>query len=321
MKRMFFAAVAVMTAMVACNKENPLSPLSGETIEVTLTVDVPTGLQTKAIADGLSATELSYAVYNADKTEYLPRLSGSTPVKVGDKKWTLTLTLVKNYTYNIFFWAQAPGAPYTFDKAAGTVAVNYSGFANDENRDAFCTLYSVTVPRDAKTFSPADPAILTRPFSQINLCATDYEYVSELDLTMKSKISVNGVADTYNFLTGEVSGNASVDFDLAQIPLEKGETISVNGTEYAYVGMNYILAPENTKFNADGTPQQDPKSLTDLGAQFEYNNLTVDVEVPNVPYQRNFRTNIIGNFFTGDATITVQIDEAFEKEDYPVQYN
>ena len=310
-----------MVTMVACNKENSVSPLSGETVEVTLTVDVPSGLQTKAIADGLSATELSYAVYDADKTEYLQRLSLATPVKVDDKKWTLTLTLVKNYTYNIFFWAQAPGAPYTFDKSAGTVAVNYAGDANDENRDAFCTLYSITVPRDAKTFSPANPAILTRPFSQINLCATDYEYVSELDLSMKSKIAVSGVADTYNFLTGEVSGNASVDFNLAQIPAEKGEKISVNGTEYAYVGMNYILAPENTKFNADGTPQQDPKSLTDLGAQFEYNSLTVDVEVPNVPYQRNFRTNIIGNFFTGDATITIQIDEAFEKDDYPVQYN
>ena len=107
MKRMFFATVAVLAALVACNKENPASPLSGDTVEVTLTVDVPVGLQTKAIADGLSATELSYAVYNADKTVYLERLSGVTPVKVGAKQWTLTLTLVKNYTYNIFFWAQA----------------------------------------------------------------------------------------------------------------------------------------------------------------------------------------------------------------------
>ena len=313
---MFFATVAVLAALVACNKENPASPLSGDTVEVTLTVDVPVGLQTKAIADGLSATELSYAVYNADKTVYLERLSGVTPVKVGAKQWTLTLTLVKNYTYNIFFWAQAEGAPYTFDKNAGTVKVNYAGDANDENRDAFCTLYSVTVPRDAKTFSPEKPAILTRPFSQINLCATDYQYVSELGLSMTSKIAVSGVADTYNFLTGEVSGNASVDFNLAQIPAEKGETITVNGTSYAYVGMNYILAPENTEFNADGTPKQDPKSLTDLDAQFAYNGNTVDLEVPNVPYQRNFRTNIIGNFFTGDATIVIKIDEAFEKPDY-----
>ena len=102
MKRIFFATIVIMATMVACNKENSVSPLSGETVEVTLTVDVPTGLQTKAIADGLSATELSYAVYNADKTEFLPRLSGATPVKVADKHWTLTLTLVKNYTYNIF---------------------------------------------------------------------------------------------------------------------------------------------------------------------------------------------------------------------------
>jgi hypothetical protein len=293
--------------------------------KVTFSIEIPEDVATKAdMSDGTTVDELAYEVYVGEEVMYEGYVGLS-----GTRQFSLELNLVTGQTYDLLFWAQKKGPNndhnyyYNTNSLKNVHAHYWDGRkdANDENRDAFCTLYSVTVPKDAKTFSPADPAILTRPFSQINLCATDYEYVSELDLTMKSKISVNGVADTYNFLTGEVSGTASVDFDLAQIPLEKGEKISVNGTEYAYVGMNYILAPENTKFNADGTPQQDPKSLTDLGAQFEYNNLTVDVEVPNVPYQRNFRTNIIGNFFTGDATITIQIDEAFEKEDYPVQYN
>lgn len=330
MKKLFIVAFAALATLAACNKDNAGAPVSGDTAEVTLTVDLPVGLQTKAIGDGLTATELSYAVYTADKTQYLASISNATPVMVGAKAWSLTLTLVRNYTYHIFFWAQAPVAegqtsPYTFDKANGEVRVSYEGAANDEKRDAFCALYTITVPADARTFAPQDPVVLTRPFAQINLCSSDYGYVSELGLDMTSKVTLTGVADKYDFLNGTVEGDVAVDFDLAPVPVGDGETIVIvdaNGTsrEYANVGMNYILAPENTVFNEDGTPVNDPTGITDLTAQFAYNSKTVDIEVPNVPYQRNFRTNIIGNFFTGEATIEIKIDEAFYRPDHITNY-
>ena len=318
MKKFFLIpAVALMAlaSSVSCQKSPSVSEGS---VQVTFTVESPVELGTKAIADGMKAVELSYAVYNTGKTQHIASLDGATITKVGDKAWNVSLTLVKSYTYHIFFWAQTENSTYyTFDKDNGTVTVDYSGDANDENRDAFCCLFTFTVPTSGNEFAPAVPVKLTRPFAQINLCATDYDYITELDLDMTSKIKVSGVANTYDFLNGTVSGNTDVDFSLAQIPAELGETINLAGT--AYVGMNYILAPENS-FDANGDVVIERSQINDLEATFAYNGNNVSIVVPNVPYQRNFRTNIVGNFFTGEAQIDVIVDNAFFEDDEIVNY-
>jgi len=331
MKRFLLFAFAAIIAAASCQKETLDGGVpAGETAEVTFTINVPEGLQTKAIADGSNATELLYAVYNADKTKHITSLDGVTPVATtidGKRGWTLKLTLVKNYTYNIFFWAQAPVAagqtgPYEFDKTSGKVTVKYDGSANDEKRDAFCYLATVPVPADVRTFVPngGKPFELRRPFAQINFGAADYKAITELGLAMTSTIEMSGLPDTYNFLTGKVSGNATTSLALAQIPAQMtpAEKLTVNGDSdtYGYVGMNYILAPENT-YNTDGSVVVD-RVTKEIKATFAYNNETVEIDVPNVPYQRNFRTNIVGNFFSGDVDIQVIIVEDFYKPDVVV---
>jgi hypothetical protein len=47
----------------------------------------------------------------------------------------------------------------------------------------------------------------------------------------------------------------------------------------------------------------------------------VVLEVANVPYQRNYRTNIIGDFLTEIAQVNVVVMEEFDEPDYIVENN
>ena len=212
---------------------------------------------------------------------------------------------MRNYTYSIVFWAQAPGAPYTFDPETGEVTVDYAGDANDETRDAFCKLHTFKVP-DQATFE--ETVVLTRPFAQINFGSSDFAQIDELGLGMESTVVISGLADTYSILEGTISGDATTALELNTVPaqFDPTETLVVNGQEYGYVSMNYVLAP------------QEAKELANVHATFSYNGSSVDLDVPNVPFQRNYRTNIIGTFFTDEVTFTIVVDEAFYQPDFVV---
>ena len=300
MKRFILCALAATAFLAgACQKE---TVKVDESSEVTITLDLPVGITTKTIGDGTTATELYYAVFNQNN-EYVQSLAQTTPITIVGKTAQVKLKLVRNYTYSIVFWAQAPGAPYTFEPETGTVSVSYVGDANDETRDAFCKLHTFKVPNQA-TFS--ENVVLTRPFAQINYGASDFAQITELGLTMESTIEVHGLADTYNILNGTISGNASTTLDLTTVPaqLTPSETLTVAGNDYAYVSMNYVLAPVAQS------------ELANVTATFAYNNDSVELDVPNVPFQRNYRTNIIGNFFTDEVTFTIIVDENFNQPDF-----
>lgn len=360
MKRIFtfLTACATIVALAACQKEGqeitgqPVldEGLDGELVEVTFSVDVTDQAQTKTISDGLSATNLKYAVYRFEdyvsangtkypKGQYIPSLSkGEDPnaafsnakiEKIEDRTWLVTLTLAKNVKYDIVFWAHADNAPYTFveEDAKITVDDNYTGLANAENRDAFygiCREYSVV--------SSETKVELRRPFAQINFGASDYiPYITDLGLDMTSTFDtkyhaavdavyehndpVNGrllyparpscasctVPTILNVLTGSVDGGAEVNFATQAIPYETGDKVLLTTGEgeeavtYHWIGMNYILAGD------------DRATIDNVHAVFTYNGLDLVVDVPNVPYRRNYKTNILGNIFTSYAQFNVVI--------------
>lgn len=347
-----------MVALAACQKEvqETVQPpvldegLDGELVEVTFAVDVTDAEQTKTISDGLSATNLQYAVYRFEeyvandgkkypKGQYIPSLSqGDDPnatfsnakiEKQGDRTWLVTLTLAKNVKYDIVFWAYADDAPYTFDEPNAKITVDdkYTGLANAENRDAFygiCREYSV--------ISSETKVELRRPFAQINFGASDYiPYITDLGLNITSTIDTKyhaaveavyennnpeygrllyparpsvascTVPTILNVLTGGVDGGAEVNFATKAIPYETGDQVLLTTGEgetektYHWMGMNYILA---------GT---DRATIDNIHATFTYNGKDLVVDVPNVPYRRNYKTNILGNIFTSHAQFNVVI--------------
>ena len=313
MKKSILYILAALLALVAgsCQKGNGIK--DGDASEVTFSIDLPIDLSTKTIGDGTTVKELYYGVFNQDG-EYIMSLAQTAPVQVSGKTATLKLKLVRNYTYSIVFWAQAPGAPYTFDAESGEVTVDYAGKANDEARDAFCKMHEFTVPNQA-TFN--ETVYLKRPFAQINFGASDFAQIDELGLDMESTVVISGLADTYNILEGTISGDATTALQLNTVPAQFSpvEKLKVGDVEYGYVSMNYILAPVN-EYDIDGKVILAKKELANVRATFSYNAEKVTLDVPNVPYQRNFRTNIVGSFFTDQVTFTIIVDNEFNKPDY-----
>ena len=307
MKKIFWIA-AVATGLIAaasCQKEPVNGPeVEGEEAVAVLTISIPEEIATKSYSDGKTATDLYYAVYDSQDQNKKFLFGTTEPLKFENSSLTkeVEIRLVKNYAYDIVFWAQAPGAPYTFDMAAQTITVdNYTTKANDENRDAF---YQVV--EGYKIVSTPTKVDLYRPFAQINFGASDYDEVTALGLTMASKVQISGLPNVLNVLDRTVDGAVNADFIETDVPAIYGEKLEVKGDKdtYGYVSMNYVLAPV-----AKGM-------LDNVTGRFYYNNDEVVIPVTNVPYQRNFRTNIIGEFFTGPAHFIVEIIPIYDEPAY-----
>jgi hypothetical protein len=107
-------------------------------------------------------------------------------------------------------------------------------------------------------------------------------------------------------LTGGVDGGAEVSFATQQIPYETGDKVlletgvGADKVTYHWMGMNYILA------------SADHATIDNIHATFTYNGKDLVVDVPNVPYKRNYRTNILGNIFTSHAQFNVVIIPSYE---------
>lgn len=294
MKRFLIIALALFAlSAVSCNKE----VADRSEAVVTFEVSIPDEVQTKAYSDGSTASELHYAVYDGNSGDFL--FGTTTPLEIKSTAY-VNISLVKGYPYDIVFWAQAPGVDYyTFNKSAKTITVNnYTTDANDEKRDAFYQLV------DNYYYSGGTTTVkLFRPFAQINFFSSSYSAVQNMvGRTMKSKVKMSELPNVLNVLTGEASGSVEADFTATSVPAVKGEKLTVNGSSsYGYVSMNYILAHKE-KSNIKGS----------VVGTFTYNGRNVNVTVPNVPYQRNFRTNILGSFFTGTGNFTVQIVPSYD---------
>ena len=105
-----FAAAAMSVLALACAKEQ-VAPLDGEICEATFDVAVPGGISTKAIADGTTAKELWYQVFDKDgnviaglgKTKHESLLS--------DRQTSVSMQLVKDQTYNLLSSISEPQMP------------------------------------------------------------------------------------------------------------------------------------------------------------------------------------------------------------------
>jgi hypothetical protein len=148
---------------------------------------------------------------------------------------------------------------------------------------------------------------LYRPFAQINFGAKDYKEVTDLGLEMLSHVEIAGLPNVLNVLdrTATRSKDAKdAEFERTAVPAASGETLEINGDSktYSYVSMNYVLAPDTKGV------------LEKVSGVFHYNDASISIPVENVPYQRNYRTNIIGEFFTGPAHFVVEIIPIYDKD-------
>jgi hypothetical protein len=301
-KILFFGAlVALLLGTAACSSD--MEPSMGDNM-VRFTIEMPGNIDSRAISDGLTANKLTVAVYDEDGHE----LSDIRVNKDISHQTTVEFKLVKGQKYSFAFWAQAEGAPYTFDTANKTVNVSYEGAkSNDEKRDAFYAYRA-----DLTVTGPMSETIyLYRPFCQLNYGASDYADAIKAGVNAtKSAVTVNHAATSFNLATGTTEGDVEISFTKEILP-NNPATLTVEEKAYQWMAMNYFLVPNN-------------QATIETSLQLYEGDATEavrDITVPNVPVQKNHRTNIVGNLFTEDVNFLVIIDERFDQPDYNVDIN
>ena len=261
---------------------------------ITFNISTPE-MGTRAYSDGKTATDLTVAVYQGG--EYRESLTQTATLQGGVT--TVSLPLVTGVTYDIVFWAQADDAPYSFDANSGKVSVNYTNVeANNENLDAFYANKLGYTVEGAKS----ETIYLTRPFAQLNVATLDYALAagSGIEIT-QTAIEVEGVYTSFNLLDkdGKVEGNTTT-ITLSKASTPSAEKQKLTGyEEYTWLSMNYLLVDAKTT----------------VRAKMETNESAVTREWFNIPVQRNYRTNILGNILTTTTDFKVIIDEEFNKPD------
>ena len=294
MKKILFGMMAA-AAMLATSCVKDHQTVAEGDATVTFAVGTPE-IATRAYSDGTTATELQYAVYDADGN-LLKNLIGSQEINIST---TVELKLTTGNTYSVAFWADSPKAPYNVDFANKIMTVDYTGVkSNNENLDAFYAWYTFTV-----TGAQTETIELKRPFAQLNIGTADYASSESAGyVPTKSTITVNNVYSSLNFATGAVSGGTAMTYDYAAIPAD--ETFPVNG--YEYLAMNYLLVAAD-------------KAVVEV--EFTYADDTDNAKtrtVGSVPVQRNYRTNIYGNVLTSDVKLDVVIKPEYNEDDNNIE--
>ena len=288
-----FAIAAMAVLAGACAKEQVASG-DGETVEMTFNVDVPeTTITTKGLSDAAQVDELVFDAFrNLNDTEPIEGLRQVVAVENG--RATIQVKLIKGQNYRFVFWAQKANNGYYNTDNLSNITVDYSqALANDSSLDAFFAKEDVTNVQNpiSKTI------ILKRPFAQVNY-VTKEELGEGLYIT-ESQITVKNALTSFNPLRNKLSVAKDVTFNYNAVPTEK---LLIGGIEYNYLATTFILAKNDNS-----------KDIVDVEAKFKANKgYSVTVSTPGLPCQRNYRTNVIGNFMSVDGTYNVEIDSAFK---------
>ena len=296
----YILAAALTMLALGCNKEQVAvdGTPDGEEVAVTFAAELP-GTITKAIGDGLTAKNLSVAVYDDASNAAGTHIVALDKTAVFDAlHTTVEYSLVKGKTYHFIFWAQAEGAPYTFNPETKKVAINYTGAANDESRDAF---YAV---KTLKVTGPAtEPVQLHRPFAQVNFGTSDSAAATDAGVTPTASLfTATDAASSFDVFAGEGTDPVRISFTEATLPAER--LTLKDGTSYTYLAMNYFIPAG--KLNET--------HVSNLSATFKGASDDVVISVPSAKVQANYRTNIVGNLLTDQVVFNVEIVPAFEDE-------
>lgn len=314
----WLGAGALVFGLASCANDDMPSPVASDDC-ITFEVSVPENMQTRAFADGLSATNLKVAVYNAAHDDAEPVLSnfegGSnasqiTITPVGNLKYQVSIPLASGINYNVVFWAQSyadgdTSNPYTYTPSTKSISVDYSKMKmNTEAPDAFYAYVQNISGSTAQTRN----VTLYRPFAQINIGTGDVsEYKNAGGAVIRSTaMTFSNLATDFNIATSKASGTATdVVYRSAAIP--SGETFPA-GENMTYLAMAYVLVGDATA---------DKAQINTVGLII---NGTSDVyaDYDNIPAQRNYRTNIFGNLLTNKTEFNVTIDPNFNTPDYDI---
>lgn len=307
--QILLTAATLLTAVSCSPIDELFSGEDGEAEKVSFTISAGQ-IQGRSAGDGNTVDQVHYEVWDKSTGNLvISSVSGKNegePVAIVDKTATVNIRLVKGLEYEIAFWAHnEQGTGYLIEEGLENIRLKDGVKANKETYDAF---YQVLT--DYKVSNVGKTVVLKRPFGQLNVgtSSEDWQKAINLDVEIdRSTISVTQVANVFNARTGKITrheGLTQLTFDLEDV---LKETFNVEGTAYHYLGMNYFLADTE-------------KTLHDLTITLNDGEKVVNtLKVINMPIQRNWRTNIIGDLLTSKENFRVVVEPDFV-DDYNENY-
>ena len=293
--------VAIFFVSACQNSEDSMS--LDDSAQVAFAIEMGNDFDANVISTGAGINQLVYAVFNENGTEIA---IAKKTLEVSDlvNGCVVNIALPKGNTYKAVFWAQnSECEAYTVSDDM-KVTVNYDGINNDELRDAF---FASTDPFKVDNYT-TKTVVLKRPFAQVNVGAgeKDVELVEKLDVNIThSSAVIKGVANKIDLFDGSVDGCVDVAYAASPIP---NETLFVDADydgvdeAYEYVSMCYVLADVKNTVH-----EMSFNFLTDDGKSIEFSG-----GLYAVPLLRNWRTNIVGQVYSGTSDIKIKISPEYE---------
>lgn len=307
------AAIAVSS----CQKEQPIGGgVFGKEAQVSFTVNVPSQVQTKGIAEADNIDIVYYQIWNTptDPSKEAVKLYPTTGecasaavtrnLQTGQMEATISLSLVKDQTYTFIFWAQNGDFTGYTRTDLRNVAIDYSKFGgNNDACDAFYAYEQIEVKGAIER-----TIVLTRPFAQLNFGASAMKCdLGDVKLGATT-VTVSKLSTVFNTATGLGDGTKvaeNVKFDATGLASTTENLVTETGN-YHWVKMDYMLM------------QEDQDNVT-IDASFNVGIPGIDKPVTHkiteVPLKKNHRTNVVGDLFTTGAKLTIIVDERFDTPD------
>ena len=309
------AAALALLLSTACQREELANGiLPGEEVNVTISAVMPSGgPEVKSAEDPGDGSAINRCVLGV----YL--VNGSTQELYGSVMYeavsggTATfedVALLTGYDYKLVFWADNVAETsvlstdnhytVTFERTAPQVSYKSEGTytSSDDTRDAFFGVF------DLKGFSGTvkDFYTLTRPFGQLNIFTTDYADIRSKALKpAKVQITFPSIPTGMNLLTGATTSTEEVKGTVSSIPTSITSPV-VSGAQQ--LSFDYIFAPADQQLML----QNIEMAFYDVsGSQLSIESYTF----PELPVQRNYRTNVSGALLTKSADLTIDISKVF----------
>lgn len=307
MKKALLLLASAALLLVGCAKEKFAEPSDGGLTNVTISACIDGGVATRALADndgkGANVNRCIMEIYFQDQLyKRMEAAMSGTPATAT----FANVPVVAGKEYQILFWADCGDEladKYYTTKTEGegnmglkAVTVAKDAFigalkaGENDKLDAFYAAQNYTV---SQTGDNAFTIKLHRPFAQLNVITTDVaagKTVINADL-LPEKVSVSyTAATTFNVADSTVTGSATYAYE-APVYGEWSDTKSE-----LTLSMDYILAAKD-KGAIDVTFK------TKNGAD-----VVMSHSLANLPYQRNYRTNVKGELLTAGGTWTATVD-------------
>ena len=313
-------SAAVMTLLaVSCQREETGFGLpAGEEVTVTLSASVPTGgPAVKSDTEPGNGDQINrcilgvYMVTDESSTE----LYGTLEYEGVGTDGTATfedVTLLTGYDYKLVFWADNVASTTNlqtdnhyvttdFPTVTYNTADGHQYMSSDDTRDAFYGVFDLT------DFSGevADSYTLTRPFGQLNIFTTDYDDI-KMEALKPAKVQMaftsipTGMDLINGSLTEPAEGAGGVTGEISDIPRITNPVV----TGAKQLSFDYIFAPAGHQLML--------KNIEMAFYDASDSQLSIDsYTFPELPVQRNYRTNVSGALLTKSADLTIDIRKNF----------